>query len=142
MEAMSTTRASSPAPARPTQLTSHGLDRCIDAYDAAGQENFDMALRFGLNDARERPHMFLTALARVVLWAGFYARRLVALVLNDAFTIVTVHVHAHSNLAVRTVACGYAIRRLLRLRRVPRHSRRRRCAFSPTRTPNIGSLTC
>ena len=29
VEAMSTTRPSSPAPARPTQLTSYGLDRCF-----------------------------------------------------------------------------------------------------------------
>ena len=34
-----------------------------------------------------------------------------------------------------TAACGCAIRRLLRLHRAPRHSRRRRCACSATRTP-------
>ena len=94
-------RSSSPAPARPTQLTSYGLDTYIDVYDAAAQENFDRALRFDLNSPRELPHIFLTALARVAQWAGFYARRLVALVLNDAFTILTVHVHAHDDLAVR-----------------------------------------
>ena len=93
--------SSSPAPARPTRLTSYGLNRCIDAYDEAGQENFDKALRFDLNATHELAHIPLTALARVARWAGFYARRLVALVLNDAFTILTVHVHAHDNLAVR-----------------------------------------
>ena len=50
----------------------------IDAYDEAGQGFFEMTLRFGLNAPRERPHMFLTALARVAQWAGFYVRRFVA----------------------------------------------------------------
>ena len=100
---MSSTRSSSPALGRPTQLTSYGLDTYIDAYDQAGQENFDRALRFDLNATHELAHISLTALARVARWAGgFYARRLVALVINDAFTILTVHVHAHDDLAVRT----------------------------------------
>ena len=98
---MSSTRSSSPALGRPTQLTSYGLDTYIDVNDAAGQENFDRALRFDLNATHELAHISLTALARVARWAGFYARRLVALVINDAFTILNVHVHAHDNLAVR-----------------------------------------
>ena len=72
-------RSNAAAPVCPTRLTSHGLDRCIDAYDAAGQGNFERALRFGLNAPRERPHCFLTALARVERSAGFYKRGLDAI---------------------------------------------------------------
>ena len=95
-------RVPRPAPLLAMRLTSNAWHRCIDAYDAAGQGNFDRALRFDSKAPRELPHISLTALARVAQWAGFYARRLVALVLNDAFTILTVHVHAHDDLAVRT----------------------------------------
>ena len=94
-------RSSSPAPARPTQLTSYGLDTYIDVYDAAGQENFERALRFDLNAPRELPHISPTALARVAQWAGFYACSLVALVRNDAFTILTGTAAMHDDLAVR-----------------------------------------
>ena len=48
-----------------------------------------MALRFGLNAPRERPHCFLTALARVERWAGFYERRPDALRATVGFTILT-----------------------------------------------------
>ena len=82
-------RSNAAAPVCPTRLTSHGLDRCIDAYDEAGQENFEMALRFGLNAPRERPHMFLSALARVVRWAGFYVRGHDAIGATSGFTILT-----------------------------------------------------
>ena len=94
-------RSNAAAPVCPTRLTSHGLDRCIDAYDEAGQENFEMALRFGLNAPREPAHISLIALARLAQWAGFYVRRLVALVRNGAFTILTVTAAMHDNLAVR-----------------------------------------
>ena len=64
-------RSNAAVPVYPTRLTSHGLDRCIDAYDAAGQGNFERALRFGLNQPRERPYLSLTALARVERSAGY-----------------------------------------------------------------------
>ena len=95
-------RVRPPAPLAPTGVSTNACADDIDVYDAAGQENFERALRFDLNAPRELPHISPTALARVAQWAGFYARRLVALVLNDAFTILTVHVHAHDDLAVRT----------------------------------------
>ena len=82
-------RSNAAAPVCPTRLTSYGLDRCTDAYDAAGQGFFEMALRFGLNAPRERPHCFLTALARVERWAGFYERRPDALRATVGFTILT-----------------------------------------------------
>ena len=66
-----------------------------------GQEDFERALRFGLNSPRELADIYLTALARLAQWAGFYVRRLVALVRNGAFTILTVTAAMHDNLAVR-----------------------------------------
>ena len=83
------------------RLTSNAWHRCIDAYDAAGQGNFDRALRFDSKAPRELPHISLTALARVAQWAGFYACSLVALVRNDAFTILTGTAAMHDDLAVR-----------------------------------------
>ena len=67
-----------PAPPEPTRVSANACADHIDAYDEAGQGFFEMTLRFGLNAPRERPHMFLTALARVAQWAGFYVRRFVA----------------------------------------------------------------
>ena len=67
-----------PAPPEPTHVSANACADHIDAYDEVGQGFFEMTLRFGLNAPRERPHMFLTALARVAQWAGFYVRRFVA----------------------------------------------------------------
>ena len=60
-----------------------------------------MALRFGLNVPRELAHISLIALARLAQWAGFYVRRLVALVRNGAFTILTGTASMYGDLAVR-----------------------------------------
>ena len=94
-------RSNAAAPVCPTRLTSHGLDRCIDAYDEAGQENFEMALRFGLNAPRKLPHISLIALARVAQWAGFYKCGLDALARNGVFTILAVMAAMYGDLAVR-----------------------------------------
>ena len=77
------------APPKPTRVSANACADHFDVYDEPGQENFEIALRFGLNPPRERPHIFLTALARVARWAGVYSRRLVALARNGAFTILT-----------------------------------------------------
>ena len=61
----------------------------IDASDEAGQGFFEMALRFGLNAPSERPHMFLTALARDARWAGVYVRGRDAIGATVGFTILT-----------------------------------------------------
>ena len=66
-----------------------------------GQEDFERALRFGLNSSRELPDISLTALARVAQWAGFYVRVLVALARNGAFTILTGTASMYGDLAVR-----------------------------------------
>ena len=47
-----------PAPPEPTRVSANACADHIDAYDEAGQGFFEMALRFGLNAPRERPHMF------------------------------------------------------------------------------------
>ena len=90
-----------PGPLEPTRVIAHACADDIDAYDEAGQGFFEMALRFGLNAHREPAHISLIALARLAQWAGFYVRRLVALVRNGAFTILTVTASMHDNLAVR-----------------------------------------
>ena len=94
-------RSNAAAPVCPTRLTSHGLDRCTDAYDAAGQGNFESALRFGLNQPCKRPHLSLTALARVERWAGFYVHGNDAIGATASFTIVTITAAMHDDLAVR-----------------------------------------
>ena len=60
-----------------------------------------MALRFGLNALCERPHCFLTALARVERWAGFYERRPDAMRATVGYTILTGMAAMHYDLAVR-----------------------------------------
>ena len=62
-----------PAHLAPTRVSANACAADdFDAYDEAGQGNFDMALRFGLNPPRELAHCFLTALSRVERWTGFY----------------------------------------------------------------------
>ena len=90
-----------PAPPDPTRACANACADHFDVYDEPGQENFEIALRFGLNPPRERPHIFLTALARVARWAGVYSRRLVALARNGAFTILTGTASMYGDLAVR-----------------------------------------
>ena len=90
-----------PAPPEPTRVSANACADHIVAYDGAGQGFFEMALRFGSNAPRELAHILLTALARLAQWAGFYVRRLVALVRNGAFTILTVTAAMHDDLAVR-----------------------------------------
>ena len=60
-----------------------------------------MALRFGLNAPRERPHMFLTALARDARWAGVYVRGRDAIGATVGFTILTGMAAMQHDLAVR-----------------------------------------
>ena len=78
-----------PAPLAPTRVSANACADDFDVYDEAGQGNFEMALRFGLNPPRERPHMFLTAIARVERWAGFYVRGHDAIGATVGFTILT-----------------------------------------------------
>ena len=78
-----------PAPPEPTRVSANACADHIDAYDEVGQGFFEMTLRFGLNTPRERPHMFLSALARVVRWAGFYVRGHDAIGATSGFTILT-----------------------------------------------------
>ena len=78
-----------PGPLEQTRVSANACPDHIDAYDEAGQGFFEMTLRFGLNAPRERPHMFLTALARVARWAGFYVRGHDAIGATVGFTILT-----------------------------------------------------
>ena len=57
-------------------------------HRGVGQVKFDRALRFDLNPPRVNPHIYLTALARVVQWAGVYALRVNPLVRNGVLTIL------------------------------------------------------
>ena len=54
-----------------------------------GQEDFERALRFGLNSPRELADIYLTALARLAQWAGFYVRGHDAIGATSGFTILT-----------------------------------------------------
>merc|ERR1712196_216803 len=67
-----------PAPPDPTRACANACADHFDVYDEPGQENFEIALRFGV-----------------------YSRRLVALARNGAFTILTGTASMYGDLAVR-----------------------------------------
>ena len=71
------------------RLTSHALDRCIDAMIADRTENFDRTLPFDSTPPSQPTHISLTLAARVVQRTGVFALVLVALSLAEALTILT-----------------------------------------------------
>ena len=82
-------RSSSPAPLPLMRLTSHALDRCIDAMIADRTENFDRTLPFDSTPPSQPTHISLTLAARVAHWTDFFARCFDALTLFGASTIMT-----------------------------------------------------
>ena len=98
---MFASRTHPPAPLAPTRVSANACADHFDVYDEPGQENFESALRFGLNQPCKRPHLSLTALARVERWAGFYVHGNDAIGATASFTIVTITAAMHDDLAVR-----------------------------------------
>ena len=90
-----------PAPPKLTHVSANAWQMTLTHTDAAGQGFFEMASRFGLNAPHERPHMFLTPLARAARWAGFYVRGHDAIGATVGFTILTGMAAMHHDLAVR-----------------------------------------
>ena len=87
-----------------------------------GQVKFDRALRFDLNPPRVNPHIYLTALARVVQWAGVYALRVNPLVRNGVLTILASPCAcAHTPHTISRMHCMYT----QISNRVSRHGRTR-----------------
>ena len=87
-----------------------------------GQQNFDRALHVDLNPPRVNPHIYLTALARVVQWAGVYALRVNPLVRNGVLTILASPCAcAHTPHTISRMHCMYT----QISNRVSRHGRTR-----------------
>ena len=87
-----------------------------------GQVKFDRALRFDLSPPRVNPHIYLTALARVVQWAGVYALRVDPLVRNGVLTILASPCAcAHTPHTISRMHCMYT----QISNRVSRHGRTR-----------------